>query len=302
MLLASDEFNPFPKRKTCVWIEQGAGLRVKVCNDGEVILWHDTVTGEAWLPTEMPPKKWRGYFKEQQQRQQRSRRRRQQQLHGEFGAAPAAVPGVCPERPTHKSTPLAKVRRLQIALRGLAKRVKDTLISTAADGLIGPRTVRATNRALKNYVPGFSSAPDLTRAEVLKQAPHLAARFDEAGRATPAVPKALPPSPFVAATQKVVQPYIPAETSTMPYPPQQQAYYQQPGYYPPQPGYAPQGYAPPRGPGGLPTDRATLDVRAFIPAQYEHVRVSPGTGFAVVAVGVVVILLLQRDKKHKKGD
>ena len=83
----------------------------------------------------------------------------------------------------------------------------------------------------------------------------------------------------------------------MPYPPQQQAYYQPPGYYPQQQ----QPYAP-RGPGGLPTDRATLDVRAFIPAQYEHIRVSPGTGFAVVAVGVVVVFLLMRDKKHKKGD
>lgn len=295
MILAADDFNPFPRRKSCVWIEQGGGLRVKVCGDGEVLLWHDMVTGEAWLPTELPPKKWRSYFKRQQQR-----RSRQRQLHGELGAAPSATPGVCPQRPTHKPAPLAKVRRLQNALRGLAKRVKDVLVSTAADGLIGPRTVRATNRALKNYVPGFSSSPDLTRGEVLKQAPFLAARFDEAGRSAPAAPKTLPPSPFVAATQKVVQPSVPAE-STMPYPPQQ-AYYQQPGYYPPQPAYAPQGYAPPRGPGGLPTDRATLDVRAFIPAQYEHVRVSPGTGFAVVAVGVVVILLLQRDKKHKKGD
>jgi len=299
VILAADEFNPFPRRKVCTWIEQGAGLRVKVCDDGEVILWHDMVTGEAWLPSETPPAKWRSYFK-QRQRQ----RKRRQQLHGyeEFGAATA--PGVCPERPAHKPpAPLAKVRRLQNALRGLAKRVKDAAINTAADGLIGPRTVTATNRALKNYVPGFSSAPVLTRAEVLAQSPFLAARFDEAGRGTPAAPKPLPSSPFVAATQKVVQQYLPAATqdTTMPYPPQQQAYYQPPGY-PQQPAYAPQGYGPPRGPGGLPTDRATLDVRAFIPAQYEHIRVSPGTGFAVIAVGVVVVFLLMRDKKHKKGD
>lgn len=293
MLLAADEFNPFPRRKTCTWIEQGAGLRVKMCSDGEIILWHDMITGEAWLPTEVPPPRWRNYFKR--------RRQRRQLLHGDLGATPTAViPGVCPQHPAHRPTPLAKVRRLQNSLRGLAKRVKDKLVSTAADGLIGPRTVMATNRALKNYVPGFSDAPAFTRAEVLKQAPFLAARIDEAGRAT-AAPKQLPLSPFVAATQKVVQPSVPAETPTMPYPPQQ-AYYQQPGYYPPQPAYAPQGYGPPRGPGGLPTDRATLDVRAFIPAQYEHVRVSPGTGFAVVAVGVVVIFLLARDKKHKKGD
>ena len=83
------------------------------------------------------------------------------------------------------------------------------------------------------------------------------------------------------------------------------AYYPpQPTYYPQQaygpPAYGPPAYGPPRGPGGLPADRATLDVRAFIPAQYEHVRVSPGTGMAVIAVGLVVVLVLMRDKKHKK--
>lgn len=85
----------------------------------------------------------------------------------------------------------------------------------------------------------------------------------------------------------------------MPYPPQGYApgYYQQPaGYYPQQ------GYYPPRGPGGLPTDRASVDVKAFIPAQYEHVRLNPGTGMAVLVVGLVVVAMLARDKKHKKGD
>lgn len=68
---------------------------------------------------------------------------------------------------------------------------------------------------------------------------------------------------------------------------------QPPGYYPP-PGYAA------RGPGGLPTDQASLDVRAFIPAQYEHLRIHPGMGLFVVAAGVIVVLMLQRDKKRGK--
>lgn len=68
-------------------------------------------------------------------------------------------------------------------------------------------------------------------------------------------------------------------------------YYSPPaGYYPP-PSY---NYGPPRGPGGLPGDRATLDVKAFIPAQYEHVSLSPVSGMAIVGVGVLLVLLLSK--------
>lgn len=68
--------------------------------------------------------------------------------------------------------------------------------------------------------------------------------------------------------------------------------YYPPGYYPP-PGY---NYGPPRAPGGLPGDRATLDVKAFIPAQYEHVSLSPWNGVAIVGIGVSLILLLAAKK------
>lgn len=66
-----------------------------------------------------------------------------------------------------------------------------------------------------------------------------------------------------------------------------------PGYA--APGYAAPGYAP-RGPGGLPTNQASLDVKAFIPAQYEHVRLTPLTGILVIAGFVGVVSLIQRHK------
>lgn len=287
LLSAAPSANMFPRRKQCDWIEQGNGLMARVCDDGEVMMWHDNETRETWLPHEHPPKRWRRYF-------------RQRHFSGTLGAA-GAEPGLCPPHPSVKPTPLAKIRRLQNALRGLAQRVKDRAISVVADGLIGPHTVMATNRALSVHAPGFTSG-GLTKAQVMRLSPQIAAYLEKAPYvASPT----LPPSPFVAATQQMVQPMVPAAmpggAQTMPpYYPQQQAYYPPSPYGPS--GYGPSPYGPPRGPGGLPTDRASVDVRAFIPAQYEHVRVSPGTGMAVVAVGVVVVLLLMRDKKHKKGD
>lgn len=289
LLSAAPSASMFPHRKQCDWIEQGNGLMVRTCDDGEVMMWHDTNTRETWLPHEAPPKRWRRYF-------------RQHHFSGALGAAAAAQPGLCPPHPTVKPMPLSKVRRLQNALRGLAKRVKDRAISVVADGLIGPHTVSATNRALSVHAPGFSEG-GLTKVQIVRLSPQIAAYLEKAPYT--AAPT-LPPSPFVATTAPVVQPSVPAAmpggAPTMP------AYYPPPppNYYPPSPygpsGYGPPAYGPPRGPGGLPTDRATVDVRAFIPAQYEHIRVSPGTGMAVVAVGVVIALLLIREKKHKKGD
>ncbi len=273
----------FPHRKQCEWIEQGSGLMARVCDDGEVMMWHDTNTRETWLPHETPPKHWRRFF-------------RQHHFSGALGAA-ATEAGGCPVLPTHKPTPLAKIRRLQNALRGLAKRVKDRAINVVADGLVGPHTVAATNRALAQYAPGFTQG-SLSRAQVLKLAPQVAAYLERAPYTlTHPGDASQQPAPFVATTPPVVQPSVPAAmpggAQTMPpYGPPP------PTYYPP----SPYGYGPPRGPGGLPTDRASVDVRAFIPAQYEHLRVSPGTGFAVVAVGLAVVVLLMRDKKHRKGD
>ena len=82
-----------------------------------------------------------------------------------------------------------------------------------------------------------------------------------------------------------------------------------PAYYPDDPGYGPprQVYYPPppptyygptRAPGGLPADRASLDVRAFVPAQYEHIRVNPTTAMLLIGVSVLAVLfVLDRKKK-----
>jgi len=81
------------------------------------------------------------------------------------------------------------------------------------------------------------------------------------------------------------------------------AYYpDDPQYYPPpRPAYyqsAPTYYGPTRAPGGLPADHASLDVKAFVPAQYEHIRVNPTTAMLLVGFSVLAVLFVL-DKKKK---
>ena len=59
-------------------------------------------------------------------------------------------------------------------------------------------------------------------------------------------------------------------------------------YYPPPPGYGPR---PPR--------EASVDIKAFIPASYEHVKFNPTTIALVFGVGVAVVLVMQ--KKQSAG-
>lgn len=273
----------FPRRKHCEWIEQGGDLRVRVCSDGEVLLWHDMATGDSWLPNEVPPKKWRTYF------------RKHKQLHG-LGAAASA--GVCPPHPRVAAVPSLPVKRLQLALQGLAKRTGDKFVSTPADGLIGPRTTKAVNRAMYMYAKG--GAPDklttgaLTKPQVVANAAQLASLVQRSPFPN-AVYRPSPPPPDATGPEAVPTPAVapammPEGDATMP----------APGYYPS--GYAPgyyqqPGYYPQRGPGGLPTDEASLDVRAFVPAQYEHIRVNPT--HVMMAIGAVVVIYLVMDRKKK---
>lgn len=67
-----------------------------------------------------------------------------------------------------------------------------------------------------------------------------------------------------------------------------------PGYYQPQQPY----YYSNRGPGGLPADQASVDVKAFLPAQYEHVQVDPTTVMAAIIVGVGIYIVATRKKKE----
>lgn len=274
----------FPHRKQCEWIDQGHGLSVRVCDDGEVLMYHDAETRQTWLPGEPAPKKWQRYF-------------RRRGLHG-LGAAPVAA-GVCPPHPHVTPHPSPAIQRLQAALQGLSKRTGDKFVHASVDGLVGPRTIKAINRAMymyaKNGAPEQFTTGALTRAQVVSFAPHLSAFVQRAP--FPTMTTAATPTPPPDATGPAAVPAAPATApegaSTMP------AYYpQQPGYYPQQPGYAPApAYYPQRGPGGLPTDQASVDVRAFIPAQYEHVRINPGTVMMVLGAVVIVALVMDRKKK-----
>jgi hypothetical protein len=211
-----------------------------------------------------------------------------------FGLGAAVAPsGTCPAHPSHKRVPLARVVRLQKALLGLARRTGDANVNTKADGLVGRHTVDAINQALP-YTDAPGTLRNLTRAQVVALAPQLAAWVEKApvhrvpsdGDA-PLAPKLVVPAPPPGG--KPMPAYAPPQRG---YPPS--------GYYPPAPMPYPGGYAPRRGPGGLPTDEASLDVRAFVPAQYEHLRIHPGLGMAVVVVGVVVVLMLNKDKKRSR--
>lgn len=217
------------------------------------------------------------------------------------------------------AVPLAVVR-LQRALIALGKRKGDvSLASIRADGLVGQQTTAATNRALSVYVvQGVGPVPpswrNMTSSAIKANANEIAPYIERAAGVAPPAPvndnatfvqASMFPSPAQAAVDAGTAASVASRSVTptpggpMPayYPPPQAAYYSPPPQYP----YGPQGYGPPRGPGGLPADRASLDVKAFIPAQYEHVRIHPGIGMAIVLTGVVVALMVARDKKkHEK--
>lgn len=194
----------------------------------------------------------------------------------------------------------AGVTRLQNALNVLGRVKGDSRLMVAVDGAIGPGTVNATNRALITYiVQGAGNAPrwrHVTAAAIKESAADIAVDIERAaGVQSP--PQA--PAPVQASATRKPQWFPPPITTTGAemFPQQQQAYYppQQPYYPPPQgyPGYYPQN----RGSGGLPRDQATLDVKAFIPAQYDHVRLHPAGGLAILAVGVLAVMLISQHRK-----
>jgi hypothetical protein len=211
-----------------------------------------------------------------------------------FGAADA-LPGICHP---HVPRPLATIRRLQTALRGLAQRVKDPSAGTPVDGLVGPHTVRAVNYAVPKYTsaPGLLSTGTLTHAQIVSFAPQLAAYAEKSPttgsdalltpafmtQQSPAAGSGLPAAPKPAYT-------APSGGSSMPYPAAQ--------YYPP--GYAPApsypGYAPRPAP-----RQANVDTKVYIPAQYEHISFNPATVALVLAVGVGTVLVMNKSKQYKK--
>lgn len=216
---------------------------------------------------------------------------RQFEGHLGFGDTPnmSVIPGICHP---HSPKPLATVKRLQTALRGLAQRTGDSNASTPVDGLVGPHTVRAVNYAVPKHAsadPVLASGR-LTHPQIVSFAPQLASAVERAPVAAPAAPQmqAPPPAPpqsspsfwqSVAQGAAMYAAQQPVGGRPMP----------APGYYPP-----PGGYYPPRSP-----QQASVDIKAFIPAQYEHVKFNP----AIVAfgIGAVVVTVLVMQKKQASG-
>jgi pilus assembly protein FimV len=92
----------------------------------------------------------------------------------------AAAPKPAP-KPAAKSkpTPDAGVTKLQHTLNSLAQRTGDSALSLKVDGLIGPKTAAATNRAFVKYGAAVGAPPEvrtgrLTPANVLATAGDLA--------------------------------------------------------------------------------------------------------------------------------
>lgn len=208
-----------------------------------------------------------------------------------FGDTPnmSVIPGVCHP---HSPKPLATVKRLQTALRGLSQRAGDPNATTPVDGLVGPHTLRAVNYAVPKYAssdPVLASGR-LTHPQVASFAPQLASAVEQAPISAPAAPQmqAPPPAPMPSSPsfwQSVAQ-------GAAIYAAQQSAGGRpMPGYYPPPP--PAYGYGPPRGP-----QQASVDIKAFIPAQYEHVKFNPAV-VALVIGGVVATVLVMQKRQEK---
>lgn len=198
----------------------------------------------------------------------------------------SVIPGVCHP---HAPQPLATVKRLQTALRGLSERSRDTNAATPVDGLVGPHTLRAVNYAVPKYAssdPVLASGR-LTHPQIVSFAPQLASAIERAPIAAPAAPQMQAPPPAPASGSSSFWQTLAQGAAIY-------AAQQNPGGRP-MPGYPPAyGYGPPRGP-----QQASVDIKAFIPAQYEHVRFNP----TVIAfgIGAVVVTVLVMQKKQSGG-
>lgn len=196
------------------------------------------------------------------------------------------------------------VKAMQLALQSLAARVGDSLVATSADGIVGPNTLRAANRALSKYTP--FAPPEfrtgrLTSSKVTAYASQITSYLNKGGSA--AVTSADPASAAAAAARSAAASssatsFMQRMTTTPAAVPAAPGGAMNPNYYPPQQPYYPQpGYPGAPRAGGLPTDRASLDVKAFIPAQYQHIRLSPVTGLLVVGGGLALIMLIVKNRK-----
>lgn len=117
-----------------------------------------------------------------------------------------------------------QVKDLQLAIAALSKVVKDTSLAIKADGVIGPKTVGATNKALKSYArvaPARFRTGKLTTLDVRNQADIFARILNDeiAGRganpasaaAAAANAGALPPAEAAVIAEKAAASTEPAD-------------------------------------------------------------------------------------------
>jgi hypothetical protein len=199
----------------------------------------------------------------------------------------SALPGICHP---HAPRPLATIKRLQTSLRALSSRTGDSNAATPVDGLVGPHTVRAVNYAVPKYASAdpLLASGRLTHAQIVSFAPQLATAVEQAPIQAPAAPSTPVPPP--APTSSSPSFWDAVAQGTAMYAAQQGGRSMPaPGYYPP----AGQPMYPPMRPGR----QASVDVKAYIPAQYEHVKFNPVTMMLVLGAGVAVVLVAQKKKE-----
>ena len=116
-----------------------------------------------------------------------------------------------PKAPPTAKPPAAKTAAattLQVAVRELGKRANDAALVIAADGVIGPKTAAAVNRALTRYAttaPAALRTGNLSVAQIKEQAAPIAIAVEQAARAAKPTPSAKPvaAAPTKAAVQQM---------------------------------------------------------------------------------------------------
>lgn len=196
--------------------------------------------------------------------------------------------------PLGASSATKNVGRLQSALEALSRRVDDHRVATSLDGKMGPLTATATNRALQLYssAPANLKTGKLTQAQIMGSLVSITTYIESArgivGKVTSGIYRPSQPAQAIPAQYSQQSAATSPGGTQMPAP----TYYQPSYYANPR---TTQPYA--RGPGGLPTDRASVDIKAFIPAQYEHIRINPS--LPMIVLGGIVIFMIMKDRKKK---
>jgi lysozyme family protein len=240
--------------------------------------------------------------------------------------APAPTPGSAPVAPTGTRPPRIKAGRsaplavLQTRLGQLGRLTGDTSLMVTVDGVTGPKTAAAVNKALTGYVanaPAALKTGRLTAAQVRAQAPQLAQVVaDEVSRrgSTPAI---APPegSPAIepestsdegggGGGQQPADEPVTYQPPAAPYTPSVGPAPGQPAYAPPEGGG---GYAPPEGggggggemvPGGGGGEMAPPPEAA---ASSEFPWKYVGIGVGVLALTTVVIVLATKKSGGEKS-